>query len=124
MSNGKVKAPRPGVGRREEEANAASQVLEIKIKDQTRYLPVGGIPMRDRQLIRNEMGTTFEKVIGSLDDDPGPEGLFVLWFLAGRQSDPSLSFVDADNEFTALLPSLGEDDLSVRIVAPDDSPEA
>lgn len=124
MSNGKAKAPRPGVGRREEEAKAASQILEIRIKDASRFLPIGGVPMRDRQVVRNEMGTTFEKIVGSLGDEPGPEAVFVLWFLAGRQTDPDLSFVDADNEFTALLPTLGKDDLSIRIVDPGDSPEA
>lgn len=124
MSNGKAKAPRPGVGRREEEAKAASQVLEIRIKDAVRFLPIGGVPMRDRQVIRNEMEATFEEIVGSLAEKPGPEAVFVLWFLAGRQEDPSLRFADADAEFTALLPSLGEDDLSIRIVDPGDSPEA
>lgn len=125
MSNGtKAKAPRPGVGRREEEAKAASQVMEIRIKDATRHLPVGGVPMRDRQVIRNEMGTTFEKIVGSLEDEPGPEAVFVLWFLAGRQENPGLPFGDADAEFTALLPTLGKDDLSIRLVEPGDSPEA
>ena len=34
MSNGKAKAPRPGVGRREEEAKAASQIqTERKVED-------------------------------------------------------------------------------------------
>lgn len=120
----KAKAPRPGIGNRIAEADAASQVLAIRVKDETRYLGVGAVSMRDRQTIRNELGTTFEKVVVGLEDDPGPETLFVLWFLAGRQADPSLSFADEDVAFTALLPTLGEGDLGIEVVGADDSPEA
>lgn len=124
MSNSKAKAPRPGIGKRQAEAAAASQVLKIRIGDETRYLPLGGVSMRDRQVIRNEMGATFEEIVGSLEDKPGPEPVFVLWFLAGRQEDPTLRFADADAEFTGLLPTLGEDDVTIGIVEAADSPEA
>lgn len=127
MSNGKAKAPRPGIGRREEEAKAASQVLEFGIKGHTRILAPGAIPMRDRAVIRRELdGASVESYLMLLDArDVGVDTFFVMWFLAGRQADPTLSFAADEDAFNDLLVDITADDLTFRVIEADgSSPEA
>lgn len=126
----KAKAPRPGVGKRIEEAKAGSKLLQLRIKDETRDLAVGAIPMKDRAVIRRELeGTSAESYIMQLDQGTvSIDTIWVLWFLAGRQSDPRLSYADDYEEFERIVAGVtGPEDIDARIIEPADvepSPEA
>lgn len=127
MSNKAPKAPRPGVGKRVEEAKAASQVLEFGVRGEVRRLAPGVIPMKDRAVIRRELeGASVESYLMLLDArDIGVDTFFVMWFLAGRQSDPTLSFAADEAAFNEMTVGITADDLVFRVVDPSvDSPEA
>jgi hypothetical protein len=126
MSTKPPKAPRPGVGKRIQEANAASMICEITLKGETRRLAVGAVSMADRALLDKKLGFSYEECAMALDSGTVKMHLiFGLWFLAGRQADPSLSFEADDAAFTAMLPTLTADDINAELIEPEgDSPEA
>lgn len=125
MSKDGPKAPRPGVGARNEAAEAASRVIAIRIKDETRKLGVGSVPMRTRAVLDDRMGLSFEECLIALNEGLKIHAVFGVWFVAGHSADSTLSYDKDEAAFNALLPTLGEGDISVEFVEPSaDSPEA
>jgi hypothetical protein len=115
------KAPRPGIGRRIEETDAASSAIKIRLKDQTRVLMPGAVSMKIRATLDTELGMSFEDCVASLSKKVQVHTLFALWFVAGAQADPNHSFAADEAAFNALVPTLGENDVDVEILAKDEA---
>jgi hypothetical protein len=116
-----AKAPRPGIGARNEEANAASKILELTLNGDTYQLGLGTISMDDRALVRRTMKAPIESFLDA--EAFGVDSLFVIWWLARRHSGEfNLSYAEAAAQFpTSLEPG----DVSLDVVDPDgDDPEA
>lgn len=117
----KAKAPRPGVGRRIDEANAASKVLELTIKGETYRLGVGTVSMDDRALVRRALKVPLEQFLDG--ESFGLDSLFVIWWLARRHSGEfNLSYAEAKAQFPEGLTAA---DVGLDLIDPDDDdPEA
>lgn len=114
-------APRPGVGRRKQQANNARQVARMRVGDEWRTLAVGSIPFQERAMVRKATGLPIESFLGG-ETSIGLDSLQVLWWLAGRANDP---FLTLDRMLEDWPESLGPDDFEVEMVeGDDDSPEA
>ncbi len=119
MAKHEGQAPRPGIGKRKDEAAAAAKVLELTIRGETVRLSVGAITVDDRNLIRSKMhGTTFAEFMAKFDLD----SLFVIWWMAKRQAVPSFSYEEAKAKFPWDLSDESEVDL--QEVTAGDNPEA
>lgn len=121
MTTKPPKAPRPGAGRRIEEADAGSKILELTIKDETYRLGIGTITMADRTLVRKSLGLPLESFLDG--ESFGLDSLFVIWWLARRHSGEfNLSYQEAAAQFpTDLTP----EDVGLDVVEPGgDDPEA
>ena len=121
MSTKIPKAPRPGVGRRMEEADAGSKILELTVKGETYRLGIGTISMADRTLVRKSLGLPLESFLDG--ESFGLDSLFVIWWLARRHSgEHNLSHHEAEAQFPA---DLTPGDVSLDVVEPGgDDPEA
>lgn len=124
MSKDGPKAPRPGVGARNEAKHAASKLIAIRIKDETRRIGIGAVSMRTRAVLDNHLGMSFEECLVALQEGAKIHALFGVWFVAGHQADPTLSYDADEAHFNELIVDVTEDDISVGEVEPDDSPEA
>lgn len=108
------KAPRPGIGKRIMEAEAASQVVTFVMDDDKiyRYAP-GTVSTKDRLAVMDGIGRSYEWVFGGRVVDGEmvqTENIdpilstFVLWWLARRHSgEPDLTFEQADDEFVTAV---------------------
>lgn len=110
-----AKAPRPGVTQRKEETNAARQVMTIRVRDETRTLALGLLPIKEKLIVRKATGLPFEAFFGS-EGSFGEDSLLVMWWLAGRANgDPFLTFTQASDAWPS---DLTEDDLEVSVDEP------
>ena len=115
-----AKAPRPGVGARNDAADAASKVMELTIRGETVRLGVGTVTIDDRALVRKHMhGLPVESFLDG--ETFGLDSLFIIWWLSKRQAVPSYSFAQAREEFPD---DLTPDDVELGEVDAGDSPEA
>lgn len=113
-------APTPGIGTRSAAAEAAQKIMTLTIRGETRRLAIGNIPMSERLIVRKATGLPFEAFVG--DDKFGLDTLIVLWWLAGRATNPMLTLTQVEQEFPADLEA---DDIDVTLDEPDgDDPEA
>lgn len=112
MGAQKAKAPRPGVGRRNEEADAAGKILELKIRGNTYNLALGALSGRDRIAFRQALGMPYEEFMsmfvtvnedGTFGMDERQFGMDIVmvmcWLARRRNGEPTLSFDQADREF-------------------------
>jgi hypothetical protein len=121
-TNHKAKAPRPGVGTRQQASADASKVMTITIRGESLDLAVGLLPISERLQVRKATGLPFEDFVGG-DNKIGLDSVLVLWWLARRANDePNLSWAEAVDQFPT---DLTEGDVTVDVDEPDgDSPEA
>jgi hypothetical protein len=114
-------APTPGVGKRTDAAKAAQQVMTLTIRGETRTLSLGSIAFSERMIVRKATGLPVEAFIG--EDKFGLDTLMVLWWLAGRGTNPMLT-LDRSNEQVEWS-TLTEDDMDVSVDdGEDDDPES
>lgn len=123
-----AKAPKPGVGREQEEADEAQKVLTITIKreittakgrvvPETHTLAPALIPMRERLICRKATGLPF----GSFwsEDRIDVDSLFVMWWMARRaHGEHTLTFDKAADEWPDDL-DIAED-LDIEVEGADD----
>lgn len=118
-----AQAPRPGVSRRDEETKAAQAVMALRIKDETRTLAIGSIPLQERLICRRVTGLPVNAFIGQNQFDI--DSLQVIWWLAGRAAgDP---FLTLDKVVDEWPDDLTPDDFELSVDEPDDGaddPEA
>lgn len=113
-------APRPGVGARAESAGAASKIMTLTIRGETRTLAIGNIPMSERLIVRKATGLPFEAFVG--EEKFGLDTLIVLWWMAGRATNPMLTLNQTEADFPTDLEA---DDIEVVLDDPSgDDPEA
>lgn len=109
-------APRPGVGKRNEAANAARQIMTLTLRGETRQLAIGNIPFSERMVVRKATGLPLEAFTG--EDKFGLDTLMVLWWLAGRGTNPFLTLDQSNDVFPADLQA---DDIDVTLDDGEDS---
>jgi hypothetical protein len=116
-------APIPGVGRREDAATAAQQIMTISVRGNAKRLAVNNVPISERLIVRKATGLPFEQFIGG-EDKIGLDSIMVLWWLARRgEGDTFLTLDQAAADFDDISP----DEIAVMVDEPDDSaddPEA
>ena len=122
-----AKAPRPGVGKRAEEAAGAEQLLVLRIGDDKWTLAWQNIPLGERMLVRKWTGipySAFYQGTETIDAD----SLALLWCLARRASGESgLTFDDALVAAWNARLDEAAGDFDVSVESPDDEaddPEA
>lgn len=113
----KARAPRPGAGRRNDEATAAKRMLKLRIRDEERVLTaVDNLPMKERLIVRKATGLPVEAFLGEVEF--GLDSLQVMWWLAGRAAgDPFLTLKRVVDEWPE---DLTEDDVDLIEVTADD----
>lgn len=113
----KARAPRPGAGRRAEQATAAKRVLRLRIGDETRLLvDPENLPMKERLIVRKATGLPVEAFIGQIEF--GLDSLQVLWWLAGRAAgDAFLTLAKVVDEWPE---GLTPDDVDLVEITDDD----
>lgn len=109
-------APTPGVSRRAERDEAHKQVLKMRIGDETRTMAINNLPMKERLICRKATGMPFEAFIG--EDRFGLDSLCVLWWMAGRVTDPFLTLTRVEETFP--WDADDPDIFDVEIITPDD----
>lgn len=129
-----AKAPRPGVSKREDELEAAQQVMTLTIKrpivnDKGRTIPethriaINNIPMRERIICRKATGLPLAAFWS--EDRIDLDSIMVLWWMARRlEGEAALTFDQAAGQWPM---DLEEGDLDIELGEPDDeddSPEA
>ena len=111
-----AKAPRPGVGKRKEEVDAAKVVHRLRVGDETRTIALANIPLKERLIVRKATGLPLEAFLTG--DTFGVDSLMIVWWLAGRAAgDPFLTLERVQEEWPETL---GEDDIEFFEVTPDD----
>ena len=129
-----AKAPKPGVSKRQESAEAARQIMTITVRgatdrkgrpiDETHTLAIGIIPMRERVICRKATGLPVESFVAH-EDRIGLDSIAILWWLARRANgEINLRYEQAMDEWPKQI---GEDDIEVEVEEPDedaDDPEA
>lgn len=119
-----AKAPRPGVGQRNEDQREAQKVMRLTIHrelfttgkksrpiPETHELAPGNLPMRERTICRKATGLPFSSfwTENAIDID----SLLVLWWMARRANgEASLTLAQAEEEFPT---DLGPEDIDVEI---------
>lgn len=129
-----AKAPRPGVSKREDELEAAQQVMTLTIKrpivnDKGRVIPeshriaINNIPMRERIICRKATGLPLAAFWS--EDRIDLDSIMVLWWMARRlEGEAALTFDQAADQWPM---DLDEGELDIELGEPDDeddSPEA
>lgn len=117
-----AEAPRPGIGTRTREAQAAQAILTITLRGEVHRLAIGSIPIREKLQVRAQTGLPVEAFVGSTDK-LGEDSVMVLWWLARRASgEPALTFLRAADDWPD---DLQDGDLLFSVDAPaGDDPEA
>lgn len=111
-----AKAPRPGVGKRNEEAKNAKVVHRLRIGDETRTIALANVPLKERLIVRKATGLPLEAFLTG--DTFGIDSLQIVWWLAGRAAgNPLLTLAQVEEAWPA---ELGEDDIEFFEVTPDD----
>lgn len=122
-----AKAPRPGVSRRSQESVQNQEILTLILGDEVRTLAPSLIPLRERTICRKTTGFSPEWWFQRLDVDPSEEAIFVIWWLAGRTTDPGLTYAAAEDDwpvpFDVEFFDIETHTPSLEEVVPDD-PEA
>jgi hypothetical protein len=116
-----AKAPRPGTKTATAQSadNAvAQQIMEITVRDETRRIAIGNIPLKEKLLVRKATGLAFENLLGD-GDNIGEDSIIVLWWLAGRAEGNA--FLTLDQVDAAWPRPLTENDLKVVLVDADES---
>lgn len=111
-------APVPGS---RAEATNARKFMRIRVKDDT-YDFVPELDLREKFVVRAATGLPFEAFMPAEQErEFGEDSLFVIWWLARRQTkEPALPFVQAEKEWAAL--DLGEGDLGAELIDLDGEP--
>ena len=120
-----AKAPRPGVGARAEQADAAKSVLVIKFLDRTERLAINNLPLSERLIVRKATGLPYEAFLGEIEeggaDKMGLDSFIVLWWLARRAGGEwQLTFKKVSEEWPD---DFDPDDIDVTVETPDDTPD-
>ena len=90
-------APEPGVGKRNDDAASARQILVVKYDGEELRLAWRNLSMLERVAVRKETGLPYDEFIR---DPIGSDSLCVLWWLARRANgEPSLNFSVASEEW-------------------------
>lgn len=111
-----AKAPRPGVGKRAEEAKNAKVIHKLRVKDETRTVALANIPVMLRFQIRKITGDrSLEDLMAS--SSFGIDTLMVIWWLAGRMAGGDLPVDRMDEDWPE---DVGADDIEFFEVTPDD----
>ncbi len=111
-----AKAPRPGVGRRKEEASTAKVVHRLRVGGETRTIALANVPLKERLIVRKATGLPLEAFVAG--DVFGIDSLMIVWWLAGRAAgDPFLTLDKVQEDWPA---ELGADDIELIEVTPDD----
>jgi hypothetical protein len=129
-----AKAPRPGVGKRQEELDEAQQIVTITVRrdieskgrpvPQSHSIGILNIPMRERIICRKATGLPLTAFWS--EDRIDLDSVMVLWWMARRlHGDASLTFDQAAEEWPMDLDIETELDLSIDGASEDDDdPEA
>lgn len=109
-----AKAPRPGIGKRTEEASNAKVVHKLRIGDETRTIALMNVPIKERLLVRKVTGFPLESFVGG---EFGIDSLMVIWWLAGRAAgDPFLTLERVQEDWPE---DFGTDSFELIEVTPD-----
>lgn len=113
-----AKAPRPGVGKRAEQAKATRKLLKLRIRDEERVIAnPDNLPLKERLIVRKATGLPVEAFLGEIEF--GVDSLQVLWWLAGRAAGDA--FLTLTKVLEEWPDDLGPDDIDlVEITADDD----
>lgn len=104
---GKGTAPKPGVGRRADQAKRAQVVTTITIRGEQQHCAFGNLPIRERALIRNVTGLPFERWMNGIEED----SVMVMWWVARRQAgERGLSFAEVEADW---FEDLTADDIEI-----------
>lgn len=116
-------APTPGVGRRAEEAQDATEILTITIRGDSKRLAINNVPIGEQEVCLQETGRPYED---NLAEPFGTIKIARLWWLARRASgEKRLTWRLAQREWPEDLDF--EQDVEVDFTAPEDEatdPEA
>lgn len=115
-----AKAPKPGVSERADATKAAQVVLRITVDGETREIAPALVPIREKLIVRKATKLPFEAYYRDGQDSFGEDSLLVLWWLAGRQSNPMLTW---DQAMDAWPSPLTEEILDVEEISPDPDPD-
>ena len=87
-----AKAPRPGVGKRAEEAKEAErskEILEISFRGQVHRLAWRSVPLAEKGQVRSQVGIPWHDVTGEAGVTPDITTVAVLVWLARRAAGES-----------------------------------
>ena len=100
-----AKAPRPGIGKRTEEAKTAKVVHRLRIGGETRTIALANVPLKERLIVRKATGLPLEAFLTG--DTFGIDSLMIVWWLAGRAAgDAFLTLEKVQDEWPARVTNL------------------
>jgi hypothetical protein len=107
-------APRPGVGRRQEDAKAAETVLVLTVRGESYRIAPGNIPIGEQEACLKQSGFPFEMF---MQEPLGLIKLVGIWWMARRASgERTLAWSTAKDQWPT---DLTEGDVSVEIEEPE-----
>lgn len=123
-----ARAPKPGgpgTSAHNDKVEAATREMRMTVRGETRTIRPGNIPIGEKLIVRKATGLPFEAFMGN-DDKIGEDSVLVMWWLAGRATNPFLTWKQACADWPT---DLTEDDIEVELSGPDvepagDDPEA
>lgn len=118
-------APRPdgpGTTAGNEKVDAARSCITITIRGESRQFRPGALTFAERAIVRKATGLPVESYFGD-ESSIGEDSIQVMWWLAGRSTDPFLTLTKVLDAWPAAL---GPEDFDVVVDdgEGDDSPEA
>ncbi len=115
-------APVPGIGAREDRADAAATVLTITIRGESHHLAPNNLTFDEKQVVRKATGGVAFESYWAGAASIGIDSVQVLWWLARRAGgERTLTLTQVLDQWPENLNI--ETELDVSLETEDDSPE-